>query len=57
MPARSLFDCATLSGYLLLLCLTFAPGSRFHRLRHVPDFGSACADVSLFWFCVWVHKG
>jgi hypothetical protein len=30
MPARSLFDRATLSRYLLLLGLTFAPGSRFH---------------------------
>jgi hypothetical protein len=39
MTPRSLFDRATLSGYALLLRLTFAPCSRLHRLRHVPDLG------------------
>ena len=56
MSPRSLFDRATLSGYALLLRLTFAPCSRFHRLRHVPDLGPARADVSLFWFCVRIHE-
>jgi hypothetical protein len=56
MSPRSLFDRATLSGYALLLRLTFAPGSRFHRLRHVPDPGPVGADVSLFWFCVRIHE-
>ena len=55
MPPRSLFYRATLSGYPLLLRLTFAPCSRFHRLRHVADLGPARADVSLFWFCVRIH--
>jgi hypothetical protein len=50
MSPRSLFDCATLGGYALLLRLTFAPRSRFHRLRHVPDLGPARADVLLFGF-------
>jgi len=56
MSPRSLFDRATLGGYPLLLRLTFAPCSRFHRLRHVPDLGPARADVSLFWFCVRIHE-
>jgi hypothetical protein len=56
MPPRSLFDRATLGDYALLLCLTFAPCSRFHRLRHVSDLGPARADVALFWFCVWIHE-
>jgi len=56
MPPRSLLDRTTLGGYALLLRLTFAPCSRFHRLRHVPDLGSACADLSLFWFCVRIHE-
>ena len=56
MSPRSLFDRATLGGYALLLRLTFAPCSRFHRLRHVPDLGPARADVSLFWFCVRIHE-
>jgi hypothetical protein len=56
MSPRSLFDRATLGGYALLLSLTFAPCSRFHRLRHVPDLGSMRADVSLFWFRVRVHE-
>jgi hypothetical protein len=56
MPPRSLFDRATLGGYALLLRLTLAPCSRFHRLRHVPDLGPARADVSLFWFCVRIHE-
>ena len=53
---RSLFDRATLGGYPLLLRLTFAPCSRFNRLRHVPDLGPARADVSLSWFCVRIHE-
>ena len=53
---RSFLYRATLSGYLLLLRLTFAPCSRFHRLRHVPNPGPARADVSLFWFCVRIHE-
>jgi len=57
MSPRSLFDPATLGGYSLLLRLTFAPCSRFHRLRHVPDLGPPRADVSLFWFCVRIHEG
>src|SRR5882757_4805188 len=56
MSPRSLFDRATLGGYPLLLRLTFAPCSRFHRLRHVPDLGPARADVSLFWFCVRIQE-
>ena len=56
MSPRSLFDRTTLSGDPLLLRLTFAPCSRFHRLRHVPDLGSARSDVSLFWFCVRIHE-
>jgi hypothetical protein len=56
MSPRSLFDHATLGGYPLLLRLTFAPCSRFHRLRHVPDLWPARADVSLFWFCVRIHE-
>jgi hypothetical protein len=56
MSPCSLFDRATLSGDPLLLHLTFAPCSRFHRLRHVPDLGPARADVSLFWFCVRIHE-
>ena len=56
MSPRSLFYRATLSGYALLLRLTFAPCSRFHRLRHVPDLRPARADVSLFWFCVRIHE-
>ena len=56
MSPRSLFDRATLGGYPLLLRLTFAPCSRFHRLRHVPDLWPARADVSLFWFCVRIHE-
>ena len=55
MTPRSLFDRATLSDYALLLRVTFAPCSRFHRLRHVPDLGPVRADVSLFWFCVRIH--
>src|SRR6476646_1496142 len=55
MSPRSLFDCATLSGYALLFRLTFVPCSRFHRLRHVPDLRAARSDVSLFWFCVRIH--
>src|SRR2546423_12358115 len=53
---RSLFDGATLGGYPLLLRLPFAPRSRFHRLRHVPDLWPTRADVSLSWFCVRVHE-
>ena len=56
MSPRSLFDRATLGGNALLLSLTFAPRSRFHRLRHVPDLGPMRADVSLFWFRVRVHE-
>ena len=56
MSPRSLFYRATLGGYALLLRLAFAPCSRFHRLRHVPDPGSARADVLLFWFCVRIHE-
>jgi hypothetical protein len=56
MTPRSLFDRATLSGYALLLRLTFAPCSRLHRLRHVPDRGPARADVSLCWFRVRIHE-
>ena len=56
MSPRSLFDRATLGGYPLLLRLTFALCSRFHRLRHVSDLGPARADVSLFWFRVRVHE-
>jgi hypothetical protein len=56
MSPRSLFDRATLGGYPLLLGLTFAPCSRLHRLRHVPDLGPVRADVSLFWFCVRIHE-
>src|SRR6476659_4308476 len=56
MPPRSLLDRATLSDYALLLRLTFAPCSRFHRLGQVPDFGTTRADVSLFWFCVRIHE-
>ena len=55
MSPRSLFDCATLSGYALLFRLTFVPCSRFHRLRHVPDLRPARADVLLFWLCVRIH--
>jgi len=55
MSPRSLFDRTTFGGYPLLLCLTFAPRSRFHRLRHVTDLRSVHADVSLFWFCVRIH--
>ena len=57
MSPHSLFDRATLGGYPLLLRLTLAPCSGFHRLRHVADLGSARADVSLFWFCVRIHEG
>ena len=56
MSPRGLFYRATLGGYALLLRLTFAPCSRFHRLRHVPDLGPARADVLLFWFCVRIHE-
>src|SRR6266576_3663544 len=56
MSPRSLVDRATLGGYPLLLCLTFAPCSRLHRLRHVPDLGPQRPDISLFWFCVRIHK-
>jgi len=56
MSPRSLFDGATLGGYPLFLRLPFAPRSRFHRLRHVPDLWPARADVSLSWFCVRVHE-
>ena len=56
MSPRSLLYRATLGGYTLLFRLTFAPCSRFHRLRHVPDLGPKRADVSLFWFCVRIHE-
>jgi hypothetical protein len=56
MSPRSLFYRATLSGYALLLRLTFAPCSRFYGLGHVPDLRPARADVSLFWFCVRIHE-
>ena len=56
MSPHSLLDRATLGGYALLLRLTFAPRSRFHRLRHVPDLGPPRADASLFWFCVRIHE-
>jgi hypothetical protein len=56
MTPRSLFDCATLGGYALLLRLTFVPRSRFHRLRHVPDLRPTRADVLLFWLCVRIHE-
>jgi hypothetical protein len=56
MSPRSLLYRATLGSYSLLLRLTFATCSRFHRLRHVPDLGSARADVSFLWFCVWIHE-
>jgi len=56
MTPRSLFDCATLGGYALLLRLTFAPCSRFHRLRHVPDLRPARPDVLLFWLRVRIHE-
>jgi hypothetical protein len=56
MSPRSLFDRATFSGYALLLRLTFAPCSRFHRLRYVSDLGPMCTDVSLFWFRVRIHE-
>lgn len=55
MATRSLLYRATLSGYALLLRLTFSPCSRFYRLRHVADLRPARADVSLFWFCVRIH--
>ena len=56
MSPRSLLNRATLGGYPLLLRLTFAPRSRFHRLRHVPDLWPARADVLLLWFCVRIHE-
>ncbi|PYL10841.1 MAG: hypothetical protein DMF48_09895 [Verrucomicrobia bacterium] len=56
MSPRSLFDGATLGGYPLLLRLPFAPRSRFHRLRHVPDLWPTRADVSLSWFRVRVNE-
>jgi hypothetical protein len=56
MAPRSLFYRATLGDHALLFCLTFPPCSRFHSLRHVPDLGPMCADVSLFWFCVRIHE-
>ena len=56
MSSRRLFDRATLVRHPLLLRLSFAPRSRFHRLGHVPDLGPARADVSLFWFCVRIHE-
>jgi hypothetical protein len=55
MSPRSLFYRATLSGYAMLLRLTFLPCSRFYRLRHVADLWPMRADVSLFWFCVRIH--
>ena len=56
MSPRGLFDRATLVRYPLLLRLTFTPCSRLHRLGHVPVLGPARADVSLFWFCIRIHK-
>jgi hypothetical protein len=56
MSPRSLFDRATFVGYSLLLCLAFPPGSRFHKLRHVPDLWASRADFSLFWFCARIHE-
>jgi len=56
MSPRSLLYRATLSGYALLLRLTFAPCSRFQRLRYVPDPGPARADLSLSWFCLRIHE-
>jgi len=56
MSPRSPFYRPTLGGYALLLRLTFAPASRFHSLRHVPDLGPMRTDVSLFWFCVRIHE-
>ena len=56
MSPRSLLNRATLGGYPLLLRLTFAPRSRFHRLRHVPDLWPKGADLSLLCFCVRIHE-
>lgn len=56
MSPRSFLDRATLGSYAFFFRLPFAPGLRFNRLRHMPDLGPMCADVSLLWFCVWIHQ-
>jgi len=56
MSPRGLFDRAPLCDYAFLLRVTFPSCSWFHRLRHVPDFRPLPADLSLLWFCVWIHK-
>jgi len=56
MSPSSLFNRAPFRGYAFLLRLTLAPGSRFHRLRQVPDLRPAQADLSLCWFCVRIHE-
>jgi hypothetical protein len=56
MSPRSLFDRATLGGYAFLVRLTLSACSRFHRLRQMPDLWPLRADLSLFWFCVWIHQ-
>jgi hypothetical protein len=56
MPARALFDRASLCRYALLFCLTLSHRSRFYRLRHVPDLRSTASNVLLFWFRVWIHE-
>jgi hypothetical protein len=50
MPARCLFDCASLCHYSFFLCLAFSPCSRVGSLRQVPHLRALRAHFSLFWF-------
>jgi hypothetical protein len=55
MPARCLFDCASLCHYCFLLHLAFSWCSWFGGLRQVLYLRPIRAHSSLFWFCVWIH--
>src|SRR5947199_2302878 len=55
MPARCLFDCASLCHYRFFLHLAFSSCSWFGGLRQVLYLRPIRTDFSLFWFCVRIH--
>jgi len=55
MPARCLFDCASLCCYRFFLCLAFSSCSWFGSLREVLYLRPIRAHFSLFWFCIRIH--
>ena len=55
MPARCLFNCASLCHYRFFLHLAFSSCSWFGGLRQVLYLRPIRAYFSLFWFCVRIH--